>query len=86
MLYPLSLFRLALENLSTQLFLETHDLRQEVLRSEKQATLKGQAQHVIGHFLSGFCVYKIVMATVNIAFNRVGKKDPITRAFEIGVM
>ena len=31
---------LALENLSTQLFLETHDLRQEVLRSEKQATLK----------------------------------------------
>ena len=48
--------------------------------------LQGRAQHVIGHFLSGFCVYKIVMATVNIAFNRVGKKDPITRAFEIGVM
>eukprot|EP00040_Diaphanoeca_grandis_P018980 m.99920 g.99920 ORF g.99920 m.99920 type:complete len:459 (+) comp27204_c0_seq1:166-1542(+) len=75
----------ALENLSTQLFLETHDLRAEYVRGKKLETLKGKFLHVVGHFLSGFCVYKIVMATVNILLNRVGKKDPITRGFEICV-
>jgi len=75
----------ALQNLSTQLFLETHDIRLEHARAKKLETLQGKFLHVVGHFLSAFCVYKIVMATVNIVLNRVGKKDPITRGFEICV-
>lgn len=39
--------------------------------------------HIAGHFLSAFCVYKIIMSTVNIVLHRVGRKDPVTRAFEI---
>lgn len=76
----------ALENLSTQLFLECHDLREEIQRSEKQASLIGKLKHLAGHFLSAFGVYKIIMSSVNIVFNRVGKKDPITKAFEIAVV
>eukprot|EP00041_Stephanoeca_diplocostata_P010948 m.175289 g.175289 ORF g.175289 m.175289 type:complete len:468 (+) comp18350_c0_seq2:195-1598(+) len=76
----------ALENLSTSLFLEVHDMRSEYIRSQKLHTVKGRLLHIAGHFMSAFCVYKITMATINIVLHRVGKKDPITRMFEILVL
>eukprot|EP00037_Helgoeca_nana_P027070 m.307908 g.307908 ORF g.307908 m.307908 type:complete len:458 (-) comp27397_c1_seq2:2593-3966(-) len=76
----------ALENLTDQLFFETHDLRTEYRRRQHLGTIKGKVLHIAGHFLSAFCVYKIFKATVNIAFSRVGQKDPVTRAFEIAAV
>ena len=35
------------------------------------------------NFISGYLAYKIFMCTVNIVFDRVGKKDPISRGLEI---
>lgn len=76
----------ALENLSDQLFLEAHDLRTEYRRRQQLGTIRGKLLHIAGHFLSAFCVYTIIKCTVNIALHRVGKKDPVTRAFEIAAV
>lgn len=71
------------EELSRQLFLETVDLQETKKRIEKSKTLKGRWFNFLGYFFSIYCIYKIFMCTINIVFNRVGKKDPITRGFEI---
>lgn len=33
---------------------------------------------VLGHFLSIYCVYRILSAIINILFNRIGRADPVT--------
>jgi len=71
------------EELSRQLFLETVDLQETKKRIEKSKTLKGRWYNFLGYFFSIYCIYKIFMCTINIVFDRVGKKDPITRSFEI---
>lgn len=48
-------------------------------------TLQGKYFNVLGHFFSLYCVWKIFMCTINIIFDRVGKKDPVTRGIEIAV-
>jgi len=75
----------AYEELSRQLYLELVDLRNTAERIEDSKTLKGRWFNFLGYFFSLYCAYKIVMCTVNIIFNRVGKKDPITLAGEIVV-
>ncbi|XP_014663454.1 PREDICTED: Golgi pH regulator-like [Priapulus caudatus] len=76
---------LAYEEVSRQLFLETADLHNMKERIEYSKTLKGRYFNLLGYFFSVYCSYKIFMATINIIFDRVGKKDPITRGFEIAV-
>lgn len=76
---------LTLEELSRQLFLEVSDMHNMRERIEYSKTLKGRWYNFLGYFFSLYCSYKIFMATINIIFNRVGKKDPITRGFEIAV-
>lgn len=75
----------ALEDISKAVFFELHDMVTENLRTKALTTLKGRYFHIAGHFLSGYCVYKIFMALINIVFNRIKKKDPVTRGFEIAV-
>ncbi|XP_064595611.1 Golgi pH regulator-like [Liolophura sinensis] len=75
----------ALEELGRQLFLETVDLNNTVERIRYSKTFKGRYFNFLGYFFSMYCVYKTFMATVNIIFDRVGKKDPITRGTEIAV-
>lgn len=75
----------ALEALLSTLFLEVHDLRAERQREAQSRTLKGRYFHIVGHFLSLYCLYKIVMSTVNILLNRVGKLDPVSRFVQIAV-
>jgi hypothetical protein len=41
-------------------------------------TLKGQYFNVLGLVFSIYCVYKVFISTVNIAFNRTGGSDPVT--------
>jgi hypothetical protein len=68
----------AYEELSRQLYLELVDLRNTKERIQESKTLKGRYFNFLGYFFSLYCAYKIVMCTVNIIFDRVGKRDPIT--------
>ncbi|VDP89778.1 unnamed protein product [Echinostoma caproni] len=75
----------SLEELSRQLFLELHDLRNAQERIEFSRTLKGKYFNFLGYFFCGYCVWKIFVSTVNILFNRIGRQDPITRGISIAV-
>ncbi|XP_076751834.1 golgi pH regulator isoform X1 [Xylocopa sonorina] len=75
----------ALEELSRQLFLEAHDIQNARERLVWAATWKGKYFNVLGYFFSVYCTWKIFISTINIVFDRVGKKDPVTRAIEIAV-
>jgi hypothetical protein len=49
------------------------DLQAVQQRIEYSKTLKGKYFHVLGHFFSLYCVWKILISFINIIFNRVGK-------------
>uniref|UniRef100_A0A1A9VVL4 Abscisic acid G-protein coupled receptor-like domain-containing protein n=1 Tax=Glossina austeni TaxID=7395 RepID=A0A1A9VVL4_GLOAU len=74
-----------LEELLRHMFLEVNYLKNMQERQKWSKTLQGRYFNVIGHFFSVYCLWKILICTVNIIFDRVGKKDPVTRGFEIAV-
>ncbi|XP_019855738.1 PREDICTED: Golgi pH regulator-like isoform X1 [Amphimedon queenslandica] len=73
----------SLEELSRQMFVDYVDLRETKDRVVYSKTLKGRYYDIVGHFFSIYCVYKIIMCTINIIFDRVGKVDPVTRGLSI---
>nr|CAH7744020.1 unnamed protein product [Callosobruchus chinensis] len=73
------------EELSRTLFLELHEHRNMLERIEWSKTWKGIYFNFLGYIFSGYCLWKIFICTVNIVFDRVGKKDPVTRGIEIAV-
>ena len=72
----------ALESLSEHLFVELNAAHLERRRMQEAKTWKGRYFHVLGHMLSLYCLYKLTFAAINIAFDRVGKIDPVTRGFQ----
>ncbi|RHZ67250.1 hypothetical protein Glove_302g29 [Diversispora epigaea] len=74
-----------LENLSRQLFLDIEDLYQERDRLHYSKTWQGKYFNFMGYIFSIYCVYKIVMATINIIFFRIGKTDPITYGLTLAI-
>uniref|UniRef100_A0A1B6KGU9 Abscisic acid G-protein coupled receptor-like domain-containing protein n=1 Tax=Graphocephala atropunctata TaxID=36148 RepID=A0A1B6KGU9_9HEMI len=76
---------LGLEELSRQLFLEAHDMQNMRERLDWACTWRGKYFNCLGYFFSLYCMWKIFISTVNIVFDRVGKKDPVTRGMEIAV-
>ena len=46
-------------------------------------TLRGRLQNLLGHFMVCYCIYKMVMSSVNVVFHRRRTLDPITRSFLI---
>jgi hypothetical protein len=74
-----------LEELSRQLFLEAHENRNMFERIEWSKTWKGIYFNFLGYIFSVYCTWKIFICTINIVFDRVGKKDPVTRGIEIAV-
>ncbi|XP_043803450.1 Golgi pH regulator isoform X3 [Apis laboriosa] len=64
---------------------EAHDIQNARERLEWAATWQGKYFNVLGYFFSVYCTWKIFISTINIVFDRVGKKDPVTRAIEIAV-
>jgi hypothetical protein len=70
-------------------------------RLEYAKTFKGKYYHVLGHFFSLYCIWKILISLINIIFNRVGKGklifsnsfsmkslfvvDPVTNGIDITV-
>jgi DNA repair ATPase RecN len=61
------------EEISSQLYTDLVDLQNIQQRIEYSKTLKGKYFHVLGHFFSLYCVWKILISFINIIFNRVGK-------------
>ncbi|XP_061932448.1 Golgi pH regulator isoform X3 [Apis cerana] len=64
---------------------KAHDIQNARERLEWAATWQGKYFNVLGYFFSVYCTWKIFISTINIVFDRVGKKDPVTRAIEIAV-
>ncbi|CAF0974247.1 unnamed protein product [Adineta ricciae] len=73
------------EEIYSQLYSDFVDLRALQQRIEYSKTLKGKYYHVLGHFFSLYCIWKIVISFINIIFNRVGKVDPVTKGIELTV-
>lgn len=74
---------LGLEELSRQLYLEAHDACNMMEKIQWSKTWKGKYFNILGYFFSLYCVWKILICTINIVFDRVGKKDPVTRGIEL---
>ncbi|CAG8488204.1 10169_t:CDS:10 [Ambispora leptoticha] len=76
-----------LENLARQLFLDIDDLYQEKGRLEYSKTWKGQYFNYLGYIFSVYCIYKIVMASINIILSRnTGPaSDPITYGLTLAI-
>ena len=76
----------SLEELARQLFLETVELHSIRERMEFSKTLKGKYFNAVGYIFSAYCCYKLIMTTINILLQRVGKQDPISRTLQIMVV
>mmetsp|Transcript_8591 Transcript_8591/g.20289 ORF Transcript_8591/g.20289 Transcript_8591/m.20289 type:complete len:496 (+) Transcript_8591:136-1623(+) len=68
-----------MQEVSSEMFEELHELRMARQQMFFKRTWKGSVLNYLGYFFSGYCVYKITMATINIIFNRVAQVDPVTR-------
>ncbi|CAF1252130.1 unnamed protein product [Adineta steineri] len=73
------------EEIYTQLYTDLVDLNELKERIEYSKTLQGKYFHVVGHFFSVYCIWKILISSINIIFNRVGKVDPVTKSIELTV-
>ncbi|CAF4315070.1 unnamed protein product [Rotaria sp. Silwood2] len=73
------------EEIYSQLYSDFVDLQAIQKRIEYSKTLKGKYFHVLGHFFSLYCIWKIIISFINIIFNRVGKVDPVTIGIELTV-
>ncbi|CAG8634052.1 4216_t:CDS:10 [Ambispora gerdemannii] len=76
-----------LENLARQLFLDIDDLHQEKGRLDYSKTWKGKYFNYLGYIFSVYCIYKIVMASINIILSRnTGPaSDPITYGLTLAI-
>jgi len=72
-----------LEQLSKELFLEINELLEYRERIAFSRTLEGRFFNSLGYAFAGYCIYKVVMTTINIVLRRVGKIDPISRGLWI---
>eukprot|EP01084_Bolivina_argentea_P170833 295997_1 len=46
-------------------------------------SLRGQLQNFLGYFMVCYCIYKMIMSSINVIFDRKRNLDPITRGFLI---
>jgi len=77
---------LAMEAFSRELFMELDELIRARLRELQARTWRGRAMNIIGYCCSGVCVYKILMAAVNLFLRRSGgaqAEDPATRLLNV---
>jgi hypothetical protein len=74
-----------LEEFGRHLFLELVEMNNMRDRIEYSKSWQGKYFNVLGHFFSIYCMWKILICTINIVFDRVGKVDPVTRGIEIVV-
>lgn len=75
-----------LEGFHRELFLDVNEMHMNRDRLLFSRTLRGCIHYMLGYVFSGYCVYKCIMASVNILLDRDPKKDPVTRGFQIFFM
>lgn len=73
------------EQIFSQLTSDFEQLKILQKQIEFSKTFKGKYYHVLGHFFSLYCIWKIFISFINIVFNRIGKVDPVTNMIEITV-
>lgn len=73
----------ALEVFASEQFIELNDLRTEMDRINFSRTWRGILYNLSGYFFSAYCIYKIVMSSLNILLDRRARNDPITIALTI---
>ncbi|CAK4113895.1 unnamed protein product [Aphanomyces euteiches] len=71
-----------LETLGQELFLELHAMRELQQQALEKRTIKGRLFNWIGYAFCIFCVYKMIMSTINVVFQRDRDTDPITSVME----
>ena len=74
------------EEQARQTFLDINFMLEERQRIAFSKTLRGRYFNLLGYFFSVYCIYKMVMSTVNIIFNRVARLDPITLFFKYAMV
>lgn len=67
-----------LEVFASEQFIELNDLRLEMDRINFSRTWRGILYNLSGYFFSAYCIYKIVMSSLNILLDRRARNDPIT--------
>ncbi|KAI8866675.1 hypothetical protein GQ42DRAFT_127884 [Ramicandelaber brevisporus] len=67
-----------LSKIAQQFYNDLETLHAEKERYEASRTWKGWYFNLLGYVFSVYCVYKIVVCTINILLNRVGQADPVT--------
>lgn len=72
-----------LAHVRVELFTEINDLQRAQQKIKESRTCKGRVKNLAGYILSCYCIFKILMATFNLALNRKRKTDPITRILGI---
>lgn len=75
----------AMEEIKESFYTEINELLAARLAARQSRTLKGRFYNLLGYFFSAYCIYKMVMAVINIVFQRVSKVDPISRGFELAL-
>ena len=74
-----------MEHMSAEVFEELQEARLAHKQLSFSTTLLGKLLNMTGYFFSGYCVYKMLMASINIIFNRVAQVDPVTRLLTIAL-
>ncbi|KAI9498155.1 Abscisic acid G-protein coupled receptor-domain-containing protein [Zychaea mexicana] len=72
-----------LESLSETMKGDLNELARERAKSQFGQTWKGRLWILISHIFSFYCIYKLVVTTVNVVFRRAGTSDPITRMLSL---
>lgn len=72
-----------LDEARRELFVEINELYGARLASNESRTCKGRLFNLMGYFFSVYCVYKMVMAALNIILQRVRKNDPVSQWIQL---
>jgi hypothetical protein len=62
-----------MELMCSEMFEELQEARLAYKQLSFSTTLLGRAVNLMGYFFSAYCVYKMLMASINIIFNRVAQ-------------
>ncbi|XJO75152.1 hypothetical protein BDV3_005871 [Batrachochytrium dendrobatidis] len=73
----------AQELMLDSLFMDLDDLLVDKERLKEAKTLRGVFNNIFGYIFSVYCIFKTIMAAVNIMFRRQGETDPVTRTLDI---
>lgn len=75
-----------MELMCSEMFEELHEARLAHMHLSFSTTVVGRVVNLSGYAFSAYCLYKMLMASINIIFNRVAQVDPVTRVLSIALV